>query len=224
MCNDLRLQTLGCTYSNTHLYSKKYSYRLLIHIYIDYTQRLHSSSFLGLPYRLLCMNPLKKLLWSLWVYIECTFIWVRFCAAYTLGYISYLQVHRLRQQAVGGEEASASTRANVFGIDKNRRPGPEDLPLRAPLCKFFQLSTSFKKPRAYIGIILCGVLVMKTKLFVDALCIYTYICTHTYRAMVYAPIIPSMMLYIYIPFCFCLHPPPETQDTFRESCSEGEGC
>ena len=29
------------------------------------TQRLHSSSFLGLPYRVLNMNPQKELLWSL---------------------------------------------------------------------------------------------------------------------------------------------------------------
>ena len=31
------------------------------------TQRLHSSSFLGVPYRILNMNPKKELLWSLWV-------------------------------------------------------------------------------------------------------------------------------------------------------------
>ena len=30
-----------------------------------YTQRLHGSSFLGLPYRILNMNPKKELLWSL---------------------------------------------------------------------------------------------------------------------------------------------------------------
>ena len=29
------------------------------------TQRFHSSSFLGLPYRILNMNPKKELLWSL---------------------------------------------------------------------------------------------------------------------------------------------------------------
>ena len=29
------------------------------------THRLHSSSFLELPYRILCMNPKKELLWSL---------------------------------------------------------------------------------------------------------------------------------------------------------------
>ena len=31
-------------------------------------QRLHSSSFLGLPYRILKMNPKKEPLWSPWVY------------------------------------------------------------------------------------------------------------------------------------------------------------
>ena len=33
----------------------------------QYTQRPHSSSFLGVPYRILNMNPQKELLWSLWV-------------------------------------------------------------------------------------------------------------------------------------------------------------
>ena len=31
------------------------------------THRPHSSSFLGLPYRILHMNPKKELLWGLWV-------------------------------------------------------------------------------------------------------------------------------------------------------------
>ena len=31
------------------------------------TQRPQSSSFLGLPYRILNMNPQKELLWGLWV-------------------------------------------------------------------------------------------------------------------------------------------------------------
>ena len=31
------------------------------------THRPQSSSFLGLPYRILNMNPKKELLWSLWV-------------------------------------------------------------------------------------------------------------------------------------------------------------
>ena len=30
-----------------------------------FTQRLHGSSFSGLPYRILYMNPKKELLWSL---------------------------------------------------------------------------------------------------------------------------------------------------------------
>ena len=34
---------------------------------VMFTHRLHSSSFLGLPYRILYMNPKKELLWSLWV-------------------------------------------------------------------------------------------------------------------------------------------------------------
>ena len=34
---------------------------------LEATHRLHSSSFLGLPYRLLNMSPEKELLWSLWV-------------------------------------------------------------------------------------------------------------------------------------------------------------
>ena len=34
------------------------------------TQRLHSSSFLGLPYRNLKMNPKKELLWSPWVDVK----------------------------------------------------------------------------------------------------------------------------------------------------------
>ena len=32
-----------------------------------HTHRLHSSSFSGLPYRILNMNPKKELRWSLWV-------------------------------------------------------------------------------------------------------------------------------------------------------------
>ena len=32
---------------------------------VGHTQRLHSSSFLGLPYRILKMIPKKELLWSL---------------------------------------------------------------------------------------------------------------------------------------------------------------
>ena len=36
----------------------------LCHLHI---QRPHSSSFLGLPYRVLYMNPNKELLWGLWV-------------------------------------------------------------------------------------------------------------------------------------------------------------
>ena len=34
------------------------------------THRLHSSSFLGLPYRILNMNRKKELLWSLWVTVR----------------------------------------------------------------------------------------------------------------------------------------------------------
>ena len=34
---------------------------------ISLTHRPHSSSFLGLPYRVLNMNPKKELLWGLWV-------------------------------------------------------------------------------------------------------------------------------------------------------------
>ena len=34
---------------------------------LQYTNRLHSSSFLGSPYRILNMNHKKELLWSLWV-------------------------------------------------------------------------------------------------------------------------------------------------------------
>ena len=46
-----------------YLYSSSFlglPYRIL---YMN--QRLHSSSFLGLPYRILYMNPQKELLWSL---------------------------------------------------------------------------------------------------------------------------------------------------------------
>ena len=35
---------------------------------LDLTQRLQSSSFLGLTDRILSMNPQKELLWSLWVH------------------------------------------------------------------------------------------------------------------------------------------------------------
>ena len=34
------------------------------------SHRLHSSSFMGLPDRILCMSPKKELLWSLWVVEE----------------------------------------------------------------------------------------------------------------------------------------------------------
>ena len=34
------------------------------------TQRPQNSSFLGLPYRILYMNPKKELLWGLWVEIN----------------------------------------------------------------------------------------------------------------------------------------------------------
>ena len=36
---------------------------------LQYTHRPQSSSFLGLPYRVLNMNPKKELLWGLWVAI-----------------------------------------------------------------------------------------------------------------------------------------------------------
>ena len=36
------------------------------------THRPQSSSFLGLPYRILNMNPKKELLWGLWVLIRST--------------------------------------------------------------------------------------------------------------------------------------------------------
>ena len=37
------------------------------HDYKTSTHRLHNSSFLGLPYRILNMNHKKELLWSIWV-------------------------------------------------------------------------------------------------------------------------------------------------------------
>ena len=37
---------------------------------LGFTHRPHSSSFLGLPYRILSMNPQKELLWGLWVGIQ----------------------------------------------------------------------------------------------------------------------------------------------------------
>ena len=37
---------------------------------VVHTHRLRSSSFLGLPYRILYMNPQKELLWSLWVVVN----------------------------------------------------------------------------------------------------------------------------------------------------------
>ena len=40
---------------------------LLLEEDLSLTHRLLSSSFLGLPYRTLNMNPKKELLWSLWV-------------------------------------------------------------------------------------------------------------------------------------------------------------
>ena len=36
-----------------------------------FTHRLQSSSFLGLPYRVLNINHKKELLWSLWVRNDC---------------------------------------------------------------------------------------------------------------------------------------------------------
>ena len=41
------------------------------------THRLHSSSFLGLPYGMLNMNPKKELLWSLWVGPISSLDWVQ---------------------------------------------------------------------------------------------------------------------------------------------------
>ena len=40
---------------------------LRIGVHGFHSHRLHSSSFLGLPYRILYMNPQKELLWNLWV-------------------------------------------------------------------------------------------------------------------------------------------------------------
>ena len=34
---------------------------------MEFTDRPQSCSFLGLPYRILFMNPKKELLWGLWV-------------------------------------------------------------------------------------------------------------------------------------------------------------
>ena len=40
-----------------------------------YTHRLHSSSFLGLPYRIRNINHKKELLWSLWVGLAEGLLW-----------------------------------------------------------------------------------------------------------------------------------------------------
>ena len=37
---------------------------------VVYTHRPQSSSFLGLPYRILDMNPPKELLWGLWLKVQ----------------------------------------------------------------------------------------------------------------------------------------------------------
>ena len=42
---------------------------ICIYLFI-YPYRLHSSSSLGLPYRILNMNPKKELLWSLYLAVE----------------------------------------------------------------------------------------------------------------------------------------------------------
>ena len=39
------------------------------------THRLHSSSFLGIPYRIPNINPKKELLWSLWVARHSEWVW-----------------------------------------------------------------------------------------------------------------------------------------------------
>ena len=46
-----------------------------------YTHRLHSSSFLRLPYRLLNTNHKKELLWGLWVIIEVYYVNVMWFAS-----------------------------------------------------------------------------------------------------------------------------------------------
>ena len=54
----------------------------------EYPYRLQSSSYLGLPYRILNkFNPKKELLWSLWVvagYVTKVFLWLRAFAAVVL--------------------------------------------------------------------------------------------------------------------------------------------
>ena len=40
---------------------------VILVLYYNTTHRPHSSSFLGLPYRILNMKPKKELLWGLWV-------------------------------------------------------------------------------------------------------------------------------------------------------------
>ena len=40
------------------------TFRLLLYYHCEITQRLHSSSFLGLPSRILNTNPKKEVLWS----------------------------------------------------------------------------------------------------------------------------------------------------------------
>ena len=49
---------------------------------LDLTYRPHSSSFLGLPYRILNMNSKKELLWGLWVDFSC--FMMQHCLKHTL--------------------------------------------------------------------------------------------------------------------------------------------
>ena len=57
-------------YVYTHKYTHIYIY-IHTHTYViipSFSHRLHCSSFLGLPYRILEINYKKELQWSLWVY------------------------------------------------------------------------------------------------------------------------------------------------------------
>ena len=68
------------------------------------THRLHSSSFLGLPYRIRNMDPKKELLWSLWVYS------------------TMLNVHRY--STCGGPESSLPSKYKSQGTESKKSISP----------------------------------------------------------------------------------------------------
>ena len=67
-------------FSEMELRSERIGFTVFFLFLVQFTQRLHSSSFLGLPYKILNINHENEPLWSLWGQVLTTaliLLWAR---------------------------------------------------------------------------------------------------------------------------------------------------